>query len=601
MTYWASKMKINKYAIINNQRIQIINCNIVLELNACGRGFITVHDNSNLYINKTLIINAGYSNDLQRFFTGYVESEQVAARGTKKLFIRELIGCYKQRIDCSFQHPTLKTVTEYLTSKNGLQFDLPTADYVNTKIPHFKHSGTGYHLLQEIGRAFNIPEYTFFQTPTGKIYCGSYNDSYFNDKNIELGDNLNKIASSTSGSNIVEIPLVPKLRPGVKINSKKVSIVNLIDDNMTITFEDKAGQKSATRRQIEKEFPELADGYHLSKMGKVVAISDETNLGDISTSFRPKYAVNVQLLDENGKESKTPVYKAVPLPVTNIGSEGGSYHYPEEGTEVEIGFINGKPDQPVIRNIYPNNKTMPSIKKDEHLLQQRAEVFTKIDNVGNMIRESDQTVTDNARDYCLNSDSSTEKTTTKTTTVNANYTINTYSNYKLSANTITQISLKDYTIGTNSNYIQYVSKNYTLKIDGAQKIDVTKDIYLTSNSITKKVNKHIELSSKSLKQNVKNDIDVTANEIKESIATIRTSVAGVQHQILAPSIWLGTADINISQLMLDTLELIERLADLTAQHTHPTTSQPTNAGEITVVKTDAIKLESKYSPIIAKQ
>lgn len=563
-------MKINKHAIINSQRIQIINCNIVLELNACGRGFITVPANSNSYIDKTLIINVGYSNELQRFFTGYVESEQAAAKNTKKLFIRELIGCYKQRIDCSFQHPTLKTVTEYLTSKNGLQFDLPAADYVNAKIPHFKHAGTGYHLLQEIGRAFNIPEYTFFQTPTGKIYCGSYNDSYFNDKNIELGDNLNKITSSTAGSNIVEIPLVPKLRPGVKINGKKVSIVNLIDDNMTITFEDKAGQKSATRRQIEKEFPELADGYHLSKMAKVVAISDETNLGDISTPFRPKYAVNVQLLDESGKESKTPVYKAVPLPVTNIGAEGGSYHYPEEGTEVEIGFINGKPDQPIIRNIYPNNKTMPNIKKDEHLLQQRAEVFTKIDNVGNMTRESDQTVTDNARDYCLNSDSSTEKTTTKTTTVNANYTINVYSNYQLSANTIMNVSLKDYTIGTNSNFVKFVGQNYSLAINGNQTISV------------------------------KNKIDITANEIKEQIKTIRQSIAGVKQEIIAPQVWIGSGQINVSQLMLDTLELIERLADLTAQHTHPNTSTPTNAGAITSVKTDAIKLDNKYSPVIAK-
>ena len=563
-------MKINKHAIINSQRIQIINCNIVLELNACGRGFITVPANSNSYIDKTLIINLGYSNELQRFFTGYVESEQAAAKNTKKLFIRELIGCYKQRIDCSFQHPTLKTVTEYLTSKNGLQFDLPAADYVNAKIPHFKHAGTGYHLLQEIGRAFNIPEYTFFQTPTGKIYCGSYNDSYFNDKNIELGDNLNKITSSTAGSNIVEIPLVPKLRPGVKINCKKVSIVNLIDDNMTITFEDKAGQKSATRRQIEKEFPELADGYHLSKMAKVVAISDETNLGDISTPFRPKYAVNVQLLDENGKESKTPVYKAVPLPVTNIGSEGGSYHYPEEGTEVEIGFINGKPDQPIIRNIYPNNKTMPNIKKDEHLLQQRAEVFTKIDNVGNITRESDQTVTDNARDYCLNSDSSTEKTTTKTTTVNANYAINVYSNYQLSANTIMNVSLKDYTVGTNSNFVKFVGQNYSLTINGNQTISV------------------------------RNKIDITANEIKEQIKTIRQSVAGVKQEIIAPQVWIGSGQINVSQLMLDTLELIERLADLTAQHTHPNTSTPTNAGAITSVKTDAIKLDNKYSPVIAK-
>ena len=572
-------MKINKYLLINDTQFQVIDCNIVLELNACGRGFVTIPAAGTDFIkNKIAVFNIGYGNELQRFFTGFIESEQTADKDTKKLFVRELIGVYQQKIDCSFQHPTLKTVTDYLAQKKGLTFELPNADYVDKKIPHFKHSGTGYHLLQEIGRAFNIPDFTFYQTPTGKIYCGSYRDCFFYDKNVELGDKLNHISSATAGSNMVQVPLIPMLRPGTKINDKKVSIVNLINDNMTITFEQQSGKKSAARRQIEKEFPELADGYHLSKKSKVESITDETNLGDISTDFRPKYAVNVQLLDENGKETDTPVYKAVPLPVTNIGSEGGSYHYPEEGTEVEIGFINGKPDQPVVRNIYPNNKTMPAVKKGEHLLQQRAEVFNKIDGEGNITRNSDQAITDNARDYHLNTDLSTEDTTTKKTTVKANYNVDVYSNYQLSANTITSIALKDYTIGTTSNYVQHVGIDYTLNIIGNQKTIVGKDCNLS----------------------VKDSIIIKAKEIKENIETIRKSVAGVEQQILAPSIWLGSGKINITQLMLDTLELVERLANLTANHTHPNTSTPTNATAISGVQSDAIKLDNKYSPIIAK-
>ena len=52
--------------------------------------------------------------------------------------------------------------------------------------------------------------------------------------------------------------------------------------------------------------------------------------------------------------------------------------------------------------------------------------------------------------------------------------------------------------------------------------------------------------------------------------------------------------------MLDTLELVERLANLTANHTHPNTSTPTNASAISSVKSDAKQLDNKYSPIIAK-
>lgn len=278
----------------------------------------------------------------------------------------------------------------------------------------------------------------------------------------------------------------------------------------------------------------------------------------------------MQLLDENGNESQAPVYTAVPLPVTNISSEGGSYHYPEIGTDVEIGFVDGKPDRPIIRNIYPNNKTLPGVKQGEHLMQQRAEVFTKIDAIGNMTRESDQIVTDNARDYCLNSDSSTEKTTTKSVTVSANYSVTTIGNYSLCANTVASVALCDYTIGTNSNFVQFVKNNYTLQVDADQSVSV------------------------------KNKIDVTANEITEQIKTIKKSIAGVKHEILAPQVWIGSAAVNVSQLMLDTLELIERLADLTAQHTHQNTGAPTNAGDIAGVKIDAINLDEKYSPVIAK-
>lgn len=52
--------------------------------------------------------------------------------------------------------------------------------------------------------------------------------------------------------------------------------------------------------------------------------------------------------------------------------------------------------------------------------------------------------------------------------------------------------------------------------------------------------------------------------------------------------------------MLDTLKLIERLADLTAKYTHTNTPPTANESAIYEVKDDAIKLDKKYSPVIAK-
>ncbi|MGC6345436.1 hypothetical protein ACMXY9_11795, partial [Pasteurella multocida] len=65
--------------------------------------------------------------------------------------------------------------------------------------------------------------------------------------------------------------------------------------------------------------------------------------GDISDPFRPKYAVELQLLDEHGEvDQAVPVYPAVPLPVTSTGSQGGDFAFPEVGTVVEVGFAYGR-------------------------------------------------------------------------------------------------------------------------------------------------------------------------------------------------------------------------------------------------------------------
>ncbi|EMY3450569.1 hypothetical protein AAIM95_005397, partial [Escherichia coli] len=88
-------------------------------------------------------------------------------------------------------------------------------------------------------------------------------------------------------------------------------------------------QKSPFRRQAEKAFPELASGLHLPKLARVEAPTEAVSAGNIADPFRPRYAVNLQLLDENGNPAAdTPVYNAVPLPVPMAGSESGMFQFP---------------------------------------------------------------------------------------------------------------------------------------------------------------------------------------------------------------------------------------------------------------------------------
>jgi len=71
-----------------------------------------------------------------------------------------------------------------------------------------------------------------------------------------------------------------------------------------------------------------------------------------------------------------------------------------------------------------------------------------------------------------------------------------------------------------------------------------------------------------------------------------------QQQVIAPVVWVGSQQINVMQLMLDTLDVVRQLAQLTADHTHPDTGQPTNAAAIAETGTQADTLKTKYRPLI---
>ncbi|EBX9051185.1 hypothetical protein DTE97_23535 [Salmonella enterica subsp. enterica serovar Agona] len=100
---------------------------------------------------------------------------------------------------------------------------------------------------------------------------------------------------------------------------------------------------------------------------------------------------------------------------------------------------------------------------------------------------------------------------------------------------------------------------------------------------------------------VAEDVTVTVGKnLTEQIGLIRKSVAAVQQQIIAPVVWIGSGSINVAQLMLDTLDVVRQLAELTASHTHSNTGPPTNAGDIRSTGTQADTLNGKYSPVIGK-
>ncbi|WP_329799015.1 hypothetical protein, partial [Enterobacter hormaechei] len=373
----------------------------------------------------------------------------------------------------------------------------------------------------------------------------------------------------TAGGNSMTLPLVQSLRPGVELNGERVTKVHLQNDTMAVTWTPRNRatgqplQKTPVQRQIESHYPELASGMHLPKFGRVMNPVEAVKSGNFSDPFRPRYAVDVQLLDADGNPEKdTPVYSAVPLPVPMAGNDSGMFQFPPEGTLVEIAFTGGRPDKPFVRQTVPDGTSLPDIQPGEQLQQQRAEVSQRVTQAGDWLRQTDQTISETSMARVVKADTEQRELVSRDTTVKATDKITVLGTSTLLAGAIQQVCTGDYSQAVN---------NRVVSIGGNDETDIAGNQTVT-----------------------------TGKDLIEKIGQIRKSVAAVQQQIIAPVVWIGSGTINVAQLMLDTLDVVKELAEQTASHTHSNTGAPTNAGAIRNTGAKADTLNGKYSPVIGK-
>ncbi|EKN5939924.1 hypothetical protein DVP82_02800 [Yersinia enterocolitica] len=557
---------------IGDDVIPANNLNLSLSLNGCGLGFVTALTDQGC-VGKLVRLDLGNNASIFRWLTGFVERSAPAENGAQRLMVRELVGVFERSWPCSLQHPTLRDVTDAVGKSTNMRFVLPeNVAYTDTPIPHFQHNGSGNQLMLNLGRAFSIPDYVWYQLPDGTVYVGSYADSRFAQTPVDIPQ---EFAQGGGGGNSLTLPLIPAIRPGVIVNGRRITKVDVSDDTMTLNWmplnsQGQPAQKSPEQRQIEKLYPELGAGLHLPRRARVMSPTDAAELGDPSDPFRPRYAVNVQLLDENGNAAAgAQEYNAVPLPIPMAGSEGGMFQFPPEGTLVEIGFADGRPDKPMIRQILSEGLSLPAVKPGEQLQQQRAGVSQRVTVDGSWQRDTDQAIEETSSRRSVTSDEESRTTTTRTTTVKANDSTTVLGTKTLMAGQVVQLAEGDYSIGTSANMVTKVGKDRTDDVGQNQNTKVGQDL----------------------------TTDV-AGALTEKIAGIRRSVAAAQ-ELIAPSVRLGTDEINVLTLLTDTLDVIQTLAQQTASHTHINTGGPLNAGDFTATANRTQALTTKYGPFIA--
>lgn len=533
---------------------------LMLEINACGRGFITAETESDC-TGSLVQFDLGIGDVTYRWFTGYVERCGPAEKGFKRLFVRELAGSLMQSWPVSLQHPSLRDVCDQLANLTGLRFYIPDAPYADEKIPHFKSSGTGQALIDSLGSAFSIPDYCWQQMPDGVIYVGSYTDCRFAGSPVDIPEDF---VRAGSGGNTLQMGLIPAIRPGVVVNGQRISSVEAQDGDMLLRWvpKNRAGHpawSSPEKRQMDKAYPELAAGLHLPRRARVTGPTDTAALGDIADPFRPRYAVNLQLLDADGNDAGMPELMAVPLPVPFAGNEGGLFQYPAEGAVVEVGFMDGRPDKPQIRQTLQDAQSLPAIKPGEQLQQQRAGVSQRVTTDGSWHRETDQTINETSAARSITSDDETREVVTRKTLVKSADTLTVIGRITLMAGSVLQLSDGDYSTGVQGKYA---------------------------------------LQSGSLEQKIKGEISLQAGGgLSERIAGIRQSVASAQ-LILGDTVNIGNGKVNLMDCFTDTLDVLQELATLTAEHTHSNTGAPVNASAIRANAVRPDTLSRKYKTLI---
>lgn len=534
-------MKIIKKCILDGQEVDLESERFVLELSNAGRGFITVRTDKPCK-GKSVIFEMGEYDAFYRWFDGFVEREADAEKGYKRLFVREKSAIFERTFNCSHRHITLAELCKWLSTESGLIIKYPEKEYSNKPIPLFTHHGSGYQLLHSIGRLFSIPEYIWQQSPDGSVFVGSWHDSRWAEQGREIEVGADETLSRTATA--LTIPINARIRPGFLVNGQRITKVSLEGDDYELEWQllnskGKSIQKSPEKRMIEQQFPELAGGYHLSRFAKIVAVADPSNAGDVSDPFRPKYAVDVQILDEDGREDKSiPIYPAVQLPVSSTASQGGDFAFPEVGTMVELGFVAGRSDKPVIRSFYAQGKTIPQVAPGEMLRQQRPEVFERTDASGNMHKETDQKMSEKSFERVIETESETKNIGTKE-------------------------------INIDSNMTETVGGNKRTAVLG-----------------------NIEEATASNKS-----VGVGGN-LEEKIKGTALLLSEVKNTIVAPLSHMGTEGQNIFRILEAIIQNQADIAKTIASHTHNGGPPPDQSGDFMQYSDKAKSEKGKLSPII---
>ncbi|OAS04032.1 hypothetical protein AYO08_15570 [Pseudomonas putida] len=316
--------------------------------------------------------------------------------------------------------------------------------------------------------------------------------------------------------------------------------------------------EDAIRRCVERMFPELSGGYHLPRFAEVVGVADAPAGAGICDEFRPRFAVDLQVLDENNEPDQAmPLLAGVPVPVPTGGDEMGFYSFPEEGTKVVVSFAQGLPHKPFIQCILPHGLSLPSLPKGDQVWQHSEASQQRVEANGDWTRQTDGRIRDKSTDRVVESLTNAEQYQSHSCTVD---------------------------------------DHSTESVGGIKKIEALGALkLLTAGGASLAAIDDLGLSTgRDLNQVVGQKLNlVVGGDLLERVQAARRSIAGTT--------WLGSESVNVLQVLCDLIDLVQQLATQLASHTHVPGPAPSSgdAAQFTAKAASAALLALQLKPITA--
>ena len=218
-------------AYINDNKVDMKDHWIVLQASTPGNCQITV--NQSVAKLAPVAVDLGWGDMVDRVFNGYVERVMPAVNGWYTLFCREWSASLAYNLTEMLRHPTMRQVLDEITAQTGVEFVIPDKTYANTSIPCFYSDSSGYAMLNNIGRAFRIADFVWYQQGNGKVYVGSYVDSFWSDKPVSIA---NELMTDHQAGKTAKMAAAPMIRPNVIANGERITAVEFQGTNMKISW-----------------------------------------------------------------------------------------------------------------------------------------------------------------------------------------------------------------------------------------------------------------------------------------------------------------------------------------------------------------------------